>query len=494
MPTQINAPQTRFALITPVYQTTASDRLQNDKTALFDEWDSWENNAVPGAGEQRDTAVAKMKDCYERGENILNLEYLNLNTLPDHLPRHVTSLCAGHNRLKFLPESLPEGLTLIDVSENELSGLPASLPVLLEELNVSHNQLRQLPDDLPVRLTSLLACNNRLTQGPRSWPGTLTELMLDDNRLAGQIEKLPDGLIHLDLSNNQLTQLGPLPSALRYLAVSQNQLAFLPPLPARLREFQENYNQLVDFPRDFPDCLERLELQHNLISRPLVSMPKSLKWFIVNHNRLTQLCEQVPPSVIRIEASNNLLTFLPELPGQLRQLHVESNQLTDLPPLPGSLNVLDASNNLLTRLPPVIAISRNMLIILDNNPLSEDSRQTVSRLADDRGHRGAQFHFSMTAAESVTSVKPIEVIFKSWYPAEQLAIAVASWQAIAGEDGAPAFLKFLDRLSETGVPISLDLSVVSRIGWLIWSRRRLYGIRPFGSPMMRQRPAKTVSH
>lgn len=198
--------------------------------------------------------------------------------------------------------------------------------------------------------------------------------------------------------------------------------------------------------------------------------------------------------MIRIEASNNLLTFLPELPGQLRQLHVESNQLTDLPPLPGSLNVLDASNNLLTRLPPVIAISRNMLIILDNNPLSEDSRQTVSRLADDRGHRGAQFHFSMTAAESVTSVKPIEVIFKSWYPAEQLAIAVASWQAIAGEDGAPAFLKFLDRLSETGVPISLDLSVVSRIGWLIWSRRRLYGIRPFGSPMMRQRPAKTVSH
>jgi len=186
-------------------------------------WSAWERAAPAGESPHRAEAVRKMLDCLHNGNPELNLDNLDITSLPDLLPPDITGLYVNRVPLNHLPP-LPSGLQKLYVGNNQLDSLPA----------------------LPHTLKTLFAVNARL----RSLP------------------PLPAGLINMEVAGNQLRSLPPLPHTLRTLYVNDNQLRSLPPLPHTLRTLYVNYNQLRSLPASItglpPDV--RVSLYNNPLS------------------------------------------------------------------------------------------------------------------------------------------------------------------------------------------------------------------------------------
>ncbi|EFV7638246.1 T3SS effector E3 ubiquitin-protein ligase IpaH3, partial [Shigella sonnei] len=124
----------------------------------FSAWDKWEKQALPG--ENRNEAVSLLKECLINQFSELQLNRLNLSSLPDNLPPQITVLEITQNALISLPE-LPASLEYLDACDNHLSTLP-ELPASLKHLDVDNNQLTMLPE-LPALLEYINADNNQLT-------------------------------------------------------------------------------------------------------------------------------------------------------------------------------------------------------------------------------------------------------------------------------------------------------------------------------------------
>ncbi|EGM8367474.1 TPA: E3 ubiquitin--protein ligase, partial [Shigella flexneri] len=150
----------------------------------FSAWDKWEKQALPG--ENRNEAVSLLKECLINQFSELQLNRLNLSSLPDNLPPQITVLEITQNALISLPE-LPASLKHLDVDNNQLTMLP-ELPALLEYINADNNQLTMLPE-LPTSLEVLSVRNNQLTFLP----------------------ELPESLEALDVSTNLLESLPAVP-------------------------------------------------------------------------------------------------------------------------------------------------------------------------------------------------------------------------------------------------------------------------------------------
>ncbi|MDA9476853.1 hypothetical protein XI03_20625 [Bradyrhizobium sp. CCBAU 65884] len=157
----------------------------------------------------------------------------------------------------------------------------------------------------------------------------------------------------LDLQSLSLTSLPRLPSEIVVLDVPFNRLTNLPDeLPASLQRLDVSGNQLSSLPA-LPDGLRGLDVNSNRLESLPAVLPAGLRFLCANHNRLLNLPEALPASLQFLHIGDNQLTSLPvALPAMLEFLDVSQNQLTDLPPaLPASLRFLDVSQNHLTTLP-----------------------------------------------------------------------------------------------------------------------------------------------
>lgn len=110
-----------------------------------------------------DEVVERIRQMQEQGSTILEIDSLDLETLPA-LPANVTHLNCSFNRLTKLPQ-LPDGLRELICFDNQLQELP-TLPSGLKELICFNNQLQQLPV-LPNGLEKLYCFSNQLRTLPR---------------------------------------------------------------------------------------------------------------------------------------------------------------------------------------------------------------------------------------------------------------------------------------------------------------------------------------
>lgn len=169
----------------------------------------WRDQPAPGEG--RVEATARIMENFQTKEGRIDLNYLNLSTLPpimhhffwlkelnlshnnlndlSKLPAQLDCLDINHNQLTVFPENLPENLTHLCIGHNQLTELHANkLPKHLRYLNISHNQLCHLPEEPLEEIESLIASHNQLTHLP------------DNLRLSTYLQIL-------EVSHNQLTHL-----------------------------------------------------------------------------------------------------------------------------------------------------------------------------------------------------------------------------------------------------------------------------------------------
>ena len=373
-----------------------------------------------------------------------------LTSLPA-LPASLKELTVSVNQLKRLPE-LPASLREIHASDNQLTELP-KLPPLLRELNVPNNQLENLPE-LPVSLQILYAFNNPLTcltENITTRLGPECQVLVRGNPLsAEERESLHETLdapgyqepsirFSPGPANHRVSQPGSTSHSLEEGTVRQTRSESSEPRisrPGSLLDKWEKWtqqdNQAADENRT--EAIKRMrawlsadqpgEMLLSLSSLNLTSLPSSLPVSLqkldVSDNQLSSL-PQLPPSLQELDVSNNQLSSLPQLPASLQELDVSNNQLSSLPQLPASLQELDVANNQLTSLPQLPAslsrlcgfknrltsLPENIMaglgpgcnIYVEDNPLSEQERNSLRAIGNAPGYQGPRIHFSMEPAQ-----------------------------------------------------------------------------------------------
>ena len=223
--TQTNA---LLASTSAIDQATQLRLLQIEKDRK-----DWAASAPHGDGESRDIALLRIENCETHQTELLDLTYLNLSSVPPHIPAHVVKLYLDSNQLISLAATVvPEGLQILSVANNpNLTTLPA-LPQGLITLHATGCQLFRLPPDSPPTLQHLMLSRNAAltVSAEDSLPHTLQTLRLSHCN----IDYFPDNVMPpfldaLMLDGNRLRRLPEmLPSHLRRLMVQDNQLANLP--------------------------------------------------------------------------------------------------------------------------------------------------------------------------------------------------------------------------------------------------------------------------
>nr|WP_242499682.1 leucine-rich repeat domain-containing protein [Yersinia pseudotuberculosis] len=145
-------------------------------------WEKWASEAIPGANEQRDQAVARMKECLENNAEDLELDELGLTSLPEIWPASLLVLDLGDNALTQFPQNLPEGMEDLTLSYNrQLQQGTSSLPSSLKFLDIARCEFTELSE----AITSLpLTCQINMGQWGSSGytriiPENVRALLLD---------------------------------------------------------------------------------------------------------------------------------------------------------------------------------------------------------------------------------------------------------------------------------------------------------------------------
>lgn len=174
-------------------------------------------------------------------------------------------------------------------------------------------------------------------------------------------------------------------------------LTSLPRLPSEIVVLDVPFNRVTNLPDELPASLQRLDVSGNQLSS-LPALPSGLRGLKVNSNRLASLPAVLPAGLQFLGANYNRLLNLPEpLPASLQFLHVSHNQLTSLPvALPAMLEFLDVSQNHLTSLPEdlLTGFGAGATIVLTDNPLSEQVLTNLSTVLSAEGYVGPTVHLS----------------------------------------------------------------------------------------------------
>ena len=159
-------------------------------------------------------------------ENILNVSYLNIHSLPE-LPEGIKELCCYNSRLTSLPK-LPNTLELLNINDTPLLTSLPELPESLRALWCSSNAITSLPA-LPKGLERLFCCDIQLHSLPQLPPSL--RYLYCHNTLLTYLPELPIGLKFLDCNNTFITSLPELPESLLDLYCYETQITILPELP-----------------------------------------------------------------------------------------------------------------------------------------------------------------------------------------------------------------------------------------------------------------------
>ncbi|TSD83013.1 hypothetical protein FFK22_039985 [Mycobacterium sp. KBS0706] len=273
------------------------------------------------------------------------------------------------------------------------------------------------------------------------------ELSLSGLNLTRLPARLPDGLHTLHARGNQLTSLQGAPDGLHTLHAGRNQLTSLQGAPDGLHTLHASGNQLTSL-QGAPDGLHTLRAGNNQLTS-LQGAPDGLHTLHADGNQLTSL-QGAPDGLHTLHADGNQLTSLQGAPDGLHTLDADGNQLTSLQGAPDGLQTLYAGRNQLTSLPEDLLLTRlgaGGTIDLEGNPLSERVRTNLAAVINAPGYAGPRVYFSMAGGQGTTAVRPLGDAAADWLGED--AETAAAWQGFAGEEGAPEYARFLDRLRGT---------------------------------------------
>lgn len=232
-------------------------------------------------------------------------------TCPFGCQCHLRVVQCSDLALVEVPKSIPTDTKLLDlqnnriteIKENDFKGLGN-----LYALSLVHNKISKIHPRAfaPLRhLQKLYISHNLLTAIPKNLPPSLVELRIHDNR----IRRVPEGSFSglgnmncIEMGENPIQNSGFEPGAFKGL---------------KLNYLRISDAKLTGIPKDLPDSLHELHLDHNeiqAIELEDLSRYKHLYRLGLGYNKIRMI-------------ENGSLAYLP----RLRELHLENNLLTKVP-------------------------------------------------------------------------------------------------------------------------------------------------------------------
>ncbi|KAJ8015891.1 hypothetical protein DPEC_G00001260 [Dallia pectoralis] len=213
--------------------------------------------------------------------------------------------------LTEVPKGIPADTKLLDLQNNRITELKESDFSRLSNLyalSLVNNKISKVHPKAFVplkRMQKLYFSRNLLTDIPKNLPPSLVELRIHENR----IKKLHEGAFSgmgsmncIEMGGNPIANSGFEPGAFKGLKLNYLRIAEA---------------QLTGVPKELPDSLHELHLDHNQIQAielEDLSRYKHLYRLGLGNNKIRMI-------------ENGSLAYLP----RLRELHLENNKLTEIP-------------------------------------------------------------------------------------------------------------------------------------------------------------------
>jgi len=234
--------------------------------AYRSELEAWVSRASKSEYPSREQAADICENCFLQNEEVLEFPAGNLAQLPP-LPKNIKKLKVVGNELQTLPDHWPVNLQEINVSANKLKKIVGrNLPKNLRVLNFSRNGTQRLYGPFYPDLRKIVASHNKFVQQPHEWPDNLEELDLHRSQLTSFPSNLPSELRVLDLSSNQIGEIGQydLPYGLEKLNIAKTAISTIPEdLPEGLLELDLSGNYFDYLPEFLPASLTYVNLTNS---------------------------------------------------------------------------------------------------------------------------------------------------------------------------------------------------------------------------------------
>lgn len=178
------------------------------------------------------------KNAFSKLENLeqLYLDHNELSHVPQNLPRSITDLRLGHNKISKILSSSFEGmvnLTTLQLQANAIEDIGGVFKGLksLTMLDMRKNKLKQIPDNLPEDLQQLYLEFNKIKSVPAEFLAMhpnlqfvrLAHNMLTDKGLTSNVFNIST-LVELDLSFNKLEKIPVVSRNLENLYLQANKI------------------------------------------------------------------------------------------------------------------------------------------------------------------------------------------------------------------------------------------------------------------------------
>ncbi len=302
-------------------------------------------------------------------------------------------------------------------------------------------------------------------------------LDLSQLALVGELPPLPSHVTRLNISSNLGLTLSSIPPSLKVLKASSCNLEHAPDCSeaSQLESLYLEGNPRLNVLPEIPPGLENLDVSDcGLVQLPEFPGGSRLQTLHVDGNPLEQL-PTLPQSLQHVSAPGCRFTELPVIPGRLWSADFSNNQIQSFSqPSPGAIHKLrhfDLRGNPINELPEwVFHLGPQAEVQISVGHMSDEVRQAMTnrvnagtgpRIVFDLQDEGNQVQARRLGMANEAhqafldrqdranqrQAQPLEVAVAAWM--DQASDGQVSWRAFAGEEGAPAFANFLNRLDTT---------------------------------------------
>ena len=326
--------------------------------------------------------INSLKNVYLFGNKLSELEINSEN---------VVLLSLGLNEFHVLPK-LPKSIQVLDFDNNKLKVFSAELPNLLK-LSLNYNKLRSFGETIAYpALVSLSLSNNKITTLPRKMDrifpklknldisynqikdlGRLPRAISDLRAQNNKIEKLPENiktytcLCRMNLANNSIQEIPSLPSSLQSLNLVNNKLKRIDYNHVQdLAHLYVMNNELDSMPKIKSQQLNDYFCCYNMIKEIRVDImtPLTIRFIDLSFNSITTIPDDLfkLPIFALVLPGNNIKTISNKIStmSSLSLLNLSYNPIESLPLLPESLEELHLANCKLTQLDPKLQNLENL--------------------------------------------------------------------------------------------------------------------------------------